>query len=72
MAKNADNAQQFFNAHAAAQLTILLKFSNKIAENKFTATQWLAKVFNHKYGTDWTDRCPYNHACKKCLQGITP
>jgi hypothetical protein len=39
MAVPADNAQQFFNVHAAAQLAILQQFSNKFTEAKFTAAQ---------------------------------
>jgi hypothetical protein len=42
MANPADNAQNFFKAHAAAQLAILPQFSNKISEDKFTAAQLLA------------------------------
>jgi hypothetical protein len=48
MAQNTENTQQFFNTHAAAQLKILLQFSDKITEDRFTAAQWLAKVVNHK------------------------
>jgi hypothetical protein len=54
MTESADNAQQFFNTHAAAQLAILPQFSNKVTKDKFTATNWLAKVVNHMDGGDWT------------------
>ncbi len=55
MANPADNAQNFFNAHAAAQLAILPQFSNKLSDDKFTAALWLAKVINHKEGAQWNN-----------------
>jgi hypothetical protein len=51
----ADNSQDLFNAHAAAQLAILPQFLNKLSGDKFTATQWLTKVFNNKVGAQWND-----------------
>ena len=61
MANPADNAQNFFNAHAAAQLAILPQFSNKLSDDKFTAAQWLAKVINHKEGAQWNDAQTITH-----------
>ncbi len=61
MANPADNAQNFFNAHAAAQLVIFPKFSNKLSDDKFTAAQWLAKVINHKEGAWWNDAQTITH-----------
>ena len=54
----ADNAQNFFNAHAAAQLAILPQFSNKILEDKFSG---LAKVVNHKEGAQFNDAQTITH-----------
>jgi hypothetical protein len=51
----ADNAQNFFTAHGAAQFAILQQLSNKLSEDKFTAAQWLAKVVNHNKGAQWND-----------------
>ena len=68
MADPVDAAQNFFNAHAAAQLAILPQFSNKIADDKFTAAQWLAKVLNHKQGADWTDAQTITHV-RNALRG---
>jgi hypothetical protein len=61
MANPADNAQNFFNAHAAAQLAILPQFSNKLSDDKFTAAQWLAKLINHKEGAQWNDAQTITH-----------
>jgi hypothetical protein len=61
MANLADNTQNFFNAHAGAQLAILPQFSNKISQDIFTAAQWLAKVINHKEGAKWTDAQTITH-----------
>jgi hypothetical protein len=44
MANPVSNAQNFCNAHAAAQLAILPQFSFKLSEDKFT------KLINHKGG----------------------
>ena len=59
MANN--DAQNFFNAHAAAQLAVLPQFSNKLSDDKFTAAQWLAKVINHKEGAQWNDAQTITH-----------
>jgi hypothetical protein len=61
MANPSDNAQKFFNAHAAAQLAILPQFSNKLSDDKCTAAQWLAKVINHKDGAQWNDAQTITH-----------
>ena len=61
MANPANDAQNFFNAHAAAQLAILPQFSNKLSDDKFTAAQWLAKVINHKEGAQWNDAQTITH-----------
>ena len=63
-----DAAQNFFNAHAAAQLAILPQFSNKFDKDKFTAAQWLAKVTNHRLGADWTDAQTITHV-RNALRG---
>jgi hypothetical protein len=51
----ADNAQNLFKSHPAAQLEILPQYSNKLSEDKVTAAQWLAKVVNYKEGAQWSD-----------------
>ena len=43
------------NAQANAHLTILPEFSNNKKEEKFTATQWLQKVCQHREGAGWTN-----------------
>ena len=68
MADQPDAAQNFFNAHAAAQLAILPQFSNKLETDKFTAAQWLAKVTNHRLGADWTDAQTITHV-RNALRG---
>ena len=61
-------AQNFFNAHASAQLAILPQISNKLEADKFTAAQWLAKVTNHRLGADWTDAQTITHV-RNALRG---
>ncbi len=61
MANPANNAQNFFNAQAAAQLAILPQFSKKLSDDKFTAAQWLAKVINHKESAQWNDAQTITH-----------
>ena len=61
MTENADNAQNFFYADAAAQVEILPQLSKEISEDNFTAAQWLVKVINHKEGADWTDAQTITH-----------
>ncbi len=56
-----NNAQNFFNPQAAAQLAILPQFSNKLSEETFTAAQWLAKVVNHKERAQWNDAQTIKH-----------
>jgi hypothetical protein len=42
-------------------LAILPQFSNQLSDDKFTAAQWLAKVINHKEGTQWNDAQTITH-----------
>jgi hypothetical protein len=44
----ANNVQNFFNAHAAAQLATLQQFSNKLSEDKFTANNGFPKLLTTK------------------------
>ena len=62
MAAAAANAQQLFiNAQAAAQLAVLLTFSNVFKDDNFTPTQWLQKGINHKTRAARTDDLTITH-----------
>ena len=61
MADHQDQPQQIINAQQAVQLAVLPPVSNKPAEDRFTATQWVQKVPLHKAGATWTDRHAITH-----------
>ena len=61
MADIQDQQQQIINAQQAVQLAVLTPFSNKPAEDRFTATQRLQKVLLHKAEATWTYRQAITH-----------